>query len=520
MPLFLSSVNNLLKGSSVFRRPPLFMALIPFFFYLHNLNEFYDLLFSKEIFLFLAIWLILPFLIYFLVAAVTQSKYESVVCISVYITVFFFFFGSLQDFFHNYKPLIFISKTLVLVILFFFFGIIAVYFFNKRKYKLAGLIKYSRIVFIVLVLFESLLMAKKIATAGTFSQIAKKFTSPLPVNSVLSKAGEPDIYYIIFDGYASSDALKDHWHYDNPIDSFLSGKGFLVLKNSKSNYNFTPFSIASTFNMQYLKNADKYLQRTDKNFYIGKLALQNNMLFETLRSNNYSVNIYSFLYNDEQLNQFGIFAPGNPLHWLRKQTLERVYIKPWLLNTFANFFREEKKAPGIVTASLQHYLDYNDNALENILTCKAIQLKKNNHPIFNYTHFLLPHAPYVYDENGNINRDLNTNNDMKSYLKQVKYSNSIIKKIVMNLLNDSVREKIIIIQGDHGFRSFSDTIPVQEEYRNFNAIYFYTKDYSDVSSNPGMINTYRIVMNKFFKTNFPFLKDSIVFGNRALTRVR
>ena len=287
------------------------------------------------------------------------------------------------------------------------------------------------------------------------------------------------------------------------------------MKNSKSNYNFTPFSIASTFNMQYLKNVDQYLPRTKKNFYIGKLIFQNNILFEALKSSGYTINVHSFLYNDDQLNNFGIFAPGNRQNWLRAQTMERVYVEPWLLNSIANLFRKAKKNPAEVNKSLQHCLDYNDQALQNILNSESNRLRERGHPIFNYTHFLLPHDPYLYDENGSPKMNADSGNEMDNYLQQVKYANVIIRKIVTSLLMDSAREKVIIIQGDHGFRNFSNSIPFQEQYKNFNAIYFSTKKYDSLSANPGMINTYRIVMNTFFSTNLPMLKDSVVLTKRS-----
>ena len=88
----------------------------------------------------------------------------------------------------------------------------------------------------------------------------------------------------------------------------------------------------------------------------------------------------------------------------------------------------------------------------------------------------------------------------------------LIEKIATVLLQDTTREKIIILQGDHGFRDFENGVSPKEEFENFNAIYFYTRKYDKIATNPGMVNVFRIVLNEFFKTDLPMLADSIVLG--------
>jgi hypothetical protein len=226
--------------------------------------------------------------------------------------------------------------------------------------------------------------------------------------------------------------------------------------------------------------------------------------------------VHSFLFSDDQLNSFGTFAPGNRQNWLREQTLERIYVSPWLLNSIINLFRKNKSMPESVNRSVRNCVDYNNQALQNILH-KETSEKGKDRPVFSYTHFLLPHDPYLYDENGHEKKVLTDDNEMNNYLQQVKYANSIIRKIVSILLDDSARKKIIIIQGDHGFRNFSNSVPLQEQFRNFNAIYFPGQNYNIVATNPGMINTFRIILNNFFNSNLPLLKDSIVLPKHADT---
>jgi hypothetical protein len=63
----------------------------------------------------------------------------------------------------------------------------------------------------------------------------------------------PDIYYIILDGYARSDILRDIYDYDNSdfIDE-LSSRGFYIAAESRSNYTQTDLSLVSSLNFEYL----------------------------------------------------------------------------------------------------------------------------------------------------------------------------------------------------------------------------------------------------------------------------
>ena len=69
-----------------------------------------------------------------------------------------------------------------------------------------------------------------------------------------------DIYYIILDGYTSSDSLKKYLNFDNSeFDNFLIKKNFYIANKSRPNYAHTA-SIVSALNMEYIHflNSDEY----------------------------------------------------------------------------------------------------------------------------------------------------------------------------------------------------------------------------------------------------------------------
>ena len=65
----------------------------------------------------------------------------------------------------------------------------------------------------------------------------------------------PDVYYIILDGYARSDYMRDVFDYDNSeFLEFLRDRGFFIADRSKSNHNWTALSLASSLNMDFVQN--------------------------------------------------------------------------------------------------------------------------------------------------------------------------------------------------------------------------------------------------------------------------
>ena len=63
----------------------------------------------------------------------------------------------------------------------------------------------------------------------------------------------PDVYYIILDRYAGSDAMEETYDFDNePFLTALEERGFEVARRAHSNYIKTPLSLASSLNLEYL----------------------------------------------------------------------------------------------------------------------------------------------------------------------------------------------------------------------------------------------------------------------------
>ena len=72
---------------------------------------------------------------------------------------------------------------------------------------------------------------------------------------VEGQSSNPDVYFIVLDGYARQDVLARYYGYDNaPFLDALSRRGFRRFPTAGStNYTWTFLSLASTLNMRYLQ---------------------------------------------------------------------------------------------------------------------------------------------------------------------------------------------------------------------------------------------------------------------------
>ena len=143
-------------------------------------------------------------------------------------------------------------------------------------------------------------------------------------------------------------------------------------------------------------------------------------------------------------------------------------------------------------------------------------LAKNRDPKFVFAHIMAPHPPFVFGENGNkIYYDGNSMNRKTLFINQLKYINKRMINVLEKILyTNNGRNKIIIIQGDHGTR---EIVPnniysfkqdwVQEAFGNLNAIYFSDKIKNKKVNYYSPVNTFRFILNQEFNQNNRYLED-------------
>lgn len=381
------------------------------------------------------------------------------------------------------------KEGLVSFILISFSLLVLVLLFSRYKGNLVKLSQYLNALMILLIIYQlysiSRLNTKKISLANQID-----INSNVPDKNINRP---PDIYYIILDAYTSSQSLKDYWNYDNDsITNFLIKKGFFIAKKSRSNYNQTIHSLASSLNMSYLKNIN----------HSSVTKIQEKNLFNLVKESSVAK---IFLRNDYKILNYSFFdIPENPKYYKDLFFLirEDLYDGTFYQKVMEKFHWAKDPNAGMFVIK-----KINLNILNNLKEQNEISEK----PRFIYAHIIMPHNPYFFDENGNMQDEDSIFNTWSKnrYLEQLKFLNKLVEKTINSIFeNNPGKLPVIIIQGDHGFRYLPGENGLGESSTIFNAYFFPDQNYQKIYPSVSPVNTFRIVFNKYLNYKFPLLKDT------------
>jgi sulfatase-like protein len=336
-----------------------------------------------------------------------------------------------------------------------------------------------------------------------YKPLSEKYVSPNSPDS-----SKPDIYFFVFDAYTNNKMLKEIWNYDNTaLTDWLKDNGFHLPSNTRSNYNFTAFSVSSTFNMNYIDPRKGSNASIPKNILEANESMSNNETMDILKKENYSINFLAPFKNCIQENNLGHFFEYLSDRQIARQTLIGSLrdSKAWhyVLNKWSN---------------TNDSLTYQEPLLKKLGLIRntvaeiegTVDSTTNRKPHFVYGHIMVPHEPPLFDLSGNFLSYDQTLHALPfdTYTAQIRYANTLIKEIVSYIKAHNKPNTIIIIEGDHGYGFFpQDSIP-RFAFSNFNAFYFPDKNYSRLYDTMSPINTFRIVFDQYFNQDFPLLKDS------------
>jgi len=483
------------------------------FFLLHDVNENFGLIPLNLFMKYLGVYLGLCGILLGISFLFFKEKIKAFIFATL-ILCMFFSFGAGQDKLKSMPLPSWMSSYSVILLGTVLFFLVMAFFLKRSKRDFSPFNQYLQ-VFFSLVTFMELVSFCYYSIShqevnNELGDRSKKLSKQYQPCNTCSK---PDIYFIVFDAYSSSRCLKRNFGFDNSaLDSFLEKEGFFVSKGSRSNYGLTPLSISSTFNLDYLRPDLKTREVDGKLIVQALTTMYNCELPVMLEKEGYNIRNYAVfnfknhpVYNSEQHAQF----KGEMIYL---QTIAGRINKDlgWKIATFLPFWSAAKANAQFESSRkicVQRYITGNLQKLES-----AIQ-EKNGGPKFVYAHLVIPHDPYYYDEKGNYNPD-SLIHDLRRpelYLKQLVYTNSLIRTIVNELKSDTTREKIVIIEGDHGFREYHDEAKMPEIFCNLNAYYFPDKDYHLLYDSISPVNSFRVILNKYFHKNFSLLPDSSIY---------
>jgi hypothetical protein len=322
----------------------------------------------------------------------------------------------------------------------------------------------------------------------------------------------PDIYYIILDGYPGKTSLKNIIGYDNQdfIDN-LDKQGFFIQEKSYVNYQHTFLSIPSILNMKYLNDIAGDLNATNNQALPYEMG-SNNQVMNFIKSQGYTT---------------VSFDSG----WGFTRDMKSVDLK---LCGDNKIFNSEFMITLVKNSMLNpiYVKIFETNKAEAIL-CIFDELPKikerTDQPVFVFAHIFSPHPPHIFGANGEIRnlKNLDPHLETMDNLDKEAFTNQLIfinKKItaVVNQLLDSENQPVIIIQSDHGTAFLfegngnnwinpTDEM-IKERTDSINFIFLPKNTTNIFSESITPVNTFPILFNHYFGTDFKILEDKIYFA--------
>jgi len=293
------------------------------------------------------------------------------------------------------------------------------------------------------------------------------------------------------------------------IEDSLLKKGFFIIRNARSNYTKTVFSMSSILNMEYLPESEN-LKEEPATIMSCQKSISQNSLFSFLKLNNYKIKTYQpFAHVDTGMNASLFLTNLKNDHYFYKTLAGRIH-----RDLFWNIYKIN--LPFINAFYYKNEMAIRAKRKRGILNTTASIEKScsmyNDTPVFYYGHYNLPHYPYTLNEYGetlpvNLNDKFNKQeNKSKLFYQQVLYANRIINEIVTFIQKNNKKNTVIIIMGDHGYRGDSGITDSSASYNNFGAIYFPDKNYKSLHDSLSSVNIFRSVLNRYFNTKLPMLK--------------
>lgn len=485
------------ERSHTIRTKPFFLLLLPLFFVLHGFTENYGFVPVSDAALLTGIYLAWSVVI----AAVGWLLFRNTrqACLLAFLVMaLHFFFGTLHDTLKQLFPGSFIVKYSVLLPVLSAALLLVVILMKRKKPRLLRTTYYLNILLLVLLAIDGIWLTGKII------RDRKQEPQGVPQGFIACPGcPKPDIYFIVPDEYAGNTELKDLFQFDNSaFISQLDAKDFHTIPQSYSNYNYTPFSIASVLNMDYLQLSGRERNQPDLTYCYE--MIWNNRLLRFLESQGYSFYNYSvFDFEGQPARTNETFLP-NKTRLITSQTLLSRIRRDIAYNLITRF--QSKKYLRKVT-----YSDKENN--ENIynLTWKIAE-ERSGRPKFVYTHLEMPHYPYYFDRNGK-EQPFETllegqQGNKEHYIEYLQYTNKKLLDLVDHIRQFSLNQPIIILMGDHGFRHFTEPVLPKYHFLNLVSLYMPSRNYGAFHDSLSSVNLFRILLNTGFSQQLPYLKDS------------
>jgi hypothetical protein len=490
---------------NIFRTRLFFWLLVPIFFMLKNINSYFTSFPAIQLLWLFTKYLAMAAALYGLLWLLTRRQnYKAALACFLLLMLYFFFndFDSWlqsQIWIHPFNRYRWSLPALAILVL----AMLVIIFRLKRPNPTT--IAFLNILLVLFCLSEGIPVLFKVLKPPTPTLTLESRYAP--VFQPAAGLRRHDIYFLLLDEYQGNPGLQQLFRYDNrEWKEFMKEKGFFSPDTSRSNYQYTAFSMASIFNMDYFKEDIRGKDKIDQNliFTDAFRLLQSPSLVKFLQDIGYSIT-----------NLSPFFLDGSSEHSIPVRTI--VAQKDLIENqTFFNAFKTKfgwlipnEKIWIRMNPFYTSNRVYNNTVRESLVEESGKSEKERR---FVYAHFLIPHFPFLKDSAGH---DISyrefipdhgnhmPNYSDRRYLGYLQYGNRLFMKTIDTLvMNDP--GSIIIVMSDHGFRGVR---PEDHMYQFDTQFYIRTPggDYSGWPQTVDAVNVFRILLNTEFSQHLEYL---------------
>lgn len=319
-------------------------------------------------------------------------------------------------------------------------------------------------------------------------------------------ARRPDIFYLVFDEFAGFEAMRGYWKNADDVDAFagwLRSQGFYVAEQSHGESINTIFEMARRLN--YVNYPEKG-STLDVRFR--QIADNNAMRF--LKEKGYTTIVF-----DEARSSMAYSAKPKIIADINYEDDPSIARKNdgTLFDEFGMMVADKT-----MLRALQRYYNISGSVQRRhqsfiFFTTKKLGELEDVSPKFIYAHLLLPHMPFMFDEDGGY-VDPAYHHSWSYYEGNYNYSMTVARRMIENILADAdpANPPVIILQSDHGARNQpankKDPPPLAdypEEYKTLvlNAILIPNCPDAPLAPDMKPLNAFPIVFNCAFNAGIP-----------------
>ena len=384
---------------------------------------------------------------------------------------------------------------------------LSVFLIGRSRREPGGFTRVLNVIAAVLVLFNVVSIARTLAqrpgaAPGQAVPVARR------------AAARPNIYYIVLDAYARADILEEVFSFDNePFVQALESKGFVVADRSYANYNLTQQSLASSLNFTLLDAMARDVGYASSDREPLYAMIRDNRAMAFLKSQGYRlITVSSSIEPTDFKDVDRYFGFALSESEFRSVLLDTT---PWPL-----FFGSRRSA--------ESYDAHRGRILNAFLALEESAFEKG--PFFMFVHLMAPHPPFVFGPNGEPREpgylfsmvdadrlhggsEAAVGDYISCYRDQLAFLNTRILKAVDAILGHAAEPPLIVIQGDHGSRAYTDFDRPEASYFKenlaiLNAYYLPAAGRDLVYPTISPVNTFRMIFRHYFGADLEPLPDT------------